>query len=164
MWPFSRKAKIEDTTLRINQSTKPGYIQRWVDHKIAEGVTRGGMIKFLRAIDIPLSYPIHVHKDMIEATDSLDQYMFELNSKGTRAESSNLEEAIGTYEANIADEFEGSHPYERLRIIYAKQERYTDAIRVCEAYQANSVPGRDDTKRRRFAEWTGKYRVKMGEG
>ena len=96
--------------------------------------------------------------------DKLDRFMMEQNFKGMGKEVAHLEEAISIYEANIADEFEGSYPYERLRIIYAEQKRYVDAIRVCEAYQANSVPGRDDTKRRRFAEWTGKYRVKMGRG
>jgi hypothetical protein len=38
------------------------------------------------------------------------------------------------YEANLADSFEGMRPYERLRLIYTRQRRYKDAIRVCQAY------------------------------
>ena len=46
--------------------------------------------------------------------------------------------AMALYEANVADQFDGSHPYNRLRILYKARGRYTDAIRVCEAYIANS--------------------------
>src|ERR1700722_8392335 len=52
----------------------------------------------------------------------------ELEKKGHTAP------AVRLYEANIADQFDGSHPYERLRILYARQHRWADAIRVCEAY------------------------------
>jgi hypothetical protein len=46
----------------------------------------------------------------------------------------NIDAAIALYEANIAARFDGTHPYERLRIIYSKQKCWDDAIRVCRAY------------------------------
>lgn len=41
-----------------------------------------------------------------------------------------VEEAIELYEKNVEENFEGSHPYTRLAIIYSKQKRKDDEIRV----------------------------------
>ena len=43
-----------------------------------------------------------------------------------------IDDAIRLYEENTNSEFEGDHPYERLRIIYSKQKRYDDVVRVLE--------------------------------
>jgi|SRR6266545_148047 len=57
------------------------------------------------------------------------------NLKGIALEKEgNVDAAIALYEANITAQFPGTHPYERLRIIYTKQKRWDDAIRVCRAY------------------------------
>ncbi len=47
-----------------------------------------------------------------------------------------LDEAIELYEANVRDEFVGSHPYERLFRIYFQGGRLDDAERVCRAFLA----------------------------
>jgi len=47
-----------------------------------------------------------------------------------------LSEAIKLYEANVADNFEGSFPYRRLAIIYSKQKRYSEEIRILESVVA----------------------------
>ena len=44
----------------------------------------------------------------------------------------NLAGAVELYELNITYGFEGNFPYDRLRIIYSKQGRYSDVIRVLE--------------------------------
>ena len=44
----------------------------------------------------------------------------------------NIRDAIELYELNVAYGFEGDFPYDRLRIIYSKQRRYGDVIRVLE--------------------------------
>lgn len=44
----------------------------------------------------------------------------------------NITDAIELYELNVAYGFEGDFPYNRLRVIYIKQKRYGDAIRVLE--------------------------------
>jgi len=43
-----------------------------------------------------------------------------------------VEEAIELYEQNIKENFIGSHPYDELAIIYRKQKRIDDEIRVLE--------------------------------
>lgn len=59
------------------------------------------------------------------------------NNKGiTLEERGEIEAAIVVYEASIADAFSGTHPYDRLRILYTKRQWYTDAIRVCRAGMA----------------------------
>ncbi|MCX6786856.1 MAG: hypothetical protein NTU85_03545 [Candidatus Kaiserbacteria bacterium] len=49
--------------------------------------------------------------------------------------------AIFGYEVSVADEFFGTHPYDRLRIHYTREQWYTDAVRVCQAYIA--LPNRE---------------------
>ena len=44
-----------------------------------------------------------------------------------------VDEAIALYEANVAEKFDGSHPYNRLAIIYRKRKQLTDEIRVLES-------------------------------
>lgn len=48
----------------------------------------------------------------------------------------NIELAMFLFELNLADEFSGSIPSDRLRILYARQKNYIDAIRVCQTYLA----------------------------
>ncbi|MDZ7764260.1 MAG: hypothetical protein U5K00_07500 [Melioribacteraceae bacterium] len=58
---------------------------------------------------------------------------YELNEKGIEAErNGEVELAIKFYEENIKCRFEGSHPYNRLAIIYRKQKRYFDEKGVLE--------------------------------
>lgn len=71
--------------------------------------------------------------------DALEGAMVDRNMKGIALEKQGKEDkVIALYEANIADQFDGSHPYNRLRILYKARGNYIDAIRVCEAYIANS--------------------------
>jgi hypothetical protein len=43
-----------------------------------------------------------------------------------------IEEAIKVYEENIVDKFLAMHSYDRLMILYRKQKRYSDELRVIE--------------------------------
>lgn len=55
----------------------------------------------------------------------------ERNNKGIALEKEGrVEEAIILYEANIAERFVGSHPYNRLSVIYHKQKSYENERRV----------------------------------
>ncbi|NFE02460.1 DUF4236 domain-containing protein [Clostridium botulinum] len=53
------------------------------------------------------------------------------NIKGKEFEKQkDIESAIALYELNVKDEFEGTHPYDRLAILYRKQKKYDDEIRI----------------------------------
>ena len=59
-----------------------------------------------------------------------------------------VETAIKLYEQNVADEFEGDSPYDRLRIIYHRQKRFADEVRVLgkavKVFEEKVYPGRSD--------------------
>lgn len=46
--------------------------------------------------------------------------------------SERVEEAIRIYEENVAEEYDTPFPYERLAILYHKQKKYDDEIRIIE--------------------------------
>ncbi|MCF8020728.1 MAG: tetratricopeptide repeat protein [Vallitaleaceae bacterium] len=55
------------------------------------------------------------------------------NLKGQELEKAgNIEKAKKLYEENIAKDFDGNHPYDRLAIIYRKEKDYDNEIRVLE--------------------------------
>lgn len=77
---------------------------------------------------------------LAEVMCSIEDEIVDRNLKGIELEKQGKEEeAKLLYEANIADCFDGSHPYDRLRILYKFRGDYPNAIRVCEAYIRNSA-------------------------
>lgn len=57
--------------------------------------------------------------------------MVNRNNKGIELEKKgDIENAIKLYEQNVADEFFGTYPYDRLAIIYRKRNRFDDEIRI----------------------------------
>jgi len=57
--------------------------------------------------------------------------MVDRNNKGIELEKKvDIESAIKLYEQNVADEFFGTHPYDRLVIIYRKRKQFDDEIRI----------------------------------
>jgi len=67
--------------------------------------------------------------------DEIENILVDRNIKGKELENSgDINGAIELYELNVTDRFDGSHPYERLRIIYSNRGMFADAIRACEAY------------------------------
>ncbi len=73
----------------------------------------------------------------------------ERNLRGRELErQGNITDAIKLYEINIANEFEGNFPYDRLRVIYSKQGRYGDVIRILkkaiDVFDTKVYPSRPD--------------------
>ena len=57
--------------------------------------------------------------------------MVDRNNKGIELEKKgDIENAIKLYEKNVADEFFGTHPYDRLAIIYRRRKQFDDEIRI----------------------------------
>jgi hypothetical protein len=50
--------------------------------------------------------------------------------------------AIELYEISVAEEFVGSHPYERLASLYERRRNPEAALRVCEAYLRLTASGK----------------------
>ena len=53
-----------------------------------------------------------------------------------------LDEAIRLYETSVAEEFVGSHPYERLSSLYERRHDYKEALRVSEAFLQLAASGK----------------------
>jgi hypothetical protein len=61
----------------------------------------------------------------------ISQIFINRNIKGIEFEKqNNLDLAIKLYEENLNDGFIGTHPYERLTVIYRKNKQYDDEIRI----------------------------------
>ncbi len=70
---------------------------------------------------------------LYEEQKRIENIIVERNLKGRELEKQgDTQSAIQLYEQNIADEVDTPHPYNRLAIIYRKQKRFDDEIRVIE--------------------------------
>ena len=67
----------------------------------------------------------------------------ERHAEAERAEQSgDPEKAIRLYETSVAEEFVGSHPYERLSSLYERRHDYEAALRVSEAFLRLAASGK----------------------
>ena len=65
------------------------------------------------------------------------------NTEAARSEGrGDVEGAIQRYEASVAEEFVGAHPYERLAALYESRQDYPEALRVTETYISLARSGR----------------------
>lgn len=82
------------------------------------------------------------------------------NLKGIELErAGDIDGAILLYEANLADGFDGDHPYDRLRVIYTRRKDLPRALVVCELAAKRLV--RQPHKAARFREHAEKLRKKL---
>jgi hypothetical protein len=63
--------------------------------------------------------------------------------------------AIGYYETAVVDQVSSRFPYEHLRVIYRRQEKYEDARRICLAALDN--PFLSDQDHEHFRTWAEKF-------
>lgn len=62
---------------------------------------------------------------------SKDNKQYSRNIRGKELESKgDIDGAIAMYEQNIAENFEGNYPYDRLAVIYHKRKQYEEEKRV----------------------------------
>lgn len=151
-WPFSRKPKKDSVEYWLN----------WAEEQMEKGVSRQDVCDALLHVD----YRKLDGREMgacSEAHRRISGVFVDRNLTGRELErQGDIDRAIALYEANLVDGFEGSHPYERLRIIYAKRKDYANAIRVCQAFVALPTRGSTNPKKiKRFQEWIYKYKARM---
>lgn len=110
----------------------------WSKDQIQRGIPRWVLYRRLMQMQSETN-DLEEMQVLVAVADALEGIMVDRNMKGIELEKQGMEDkAIALYEANIADQFDGSHPYNRLRILYKARGNYIDTIRVCEAYIANS--------------------------
>jgi hypothetical protein len=108
---------------------------------VADEVIEGRMAVWRQSHDHNPNLPLGKTQIGSPACD----YLMSRNAVGMQREKDgNLPGAIFLFEAAVADLFWGSHPYNRLRILYTRQKHYTDALRVCKEYlKLTDRPGLD---------------------
>lgn len=93
---------------------------------------------FKNKIEQELYFTKPEYKKMMDDKDQ-DNLLYQINAEGIEAEKNgDINLAIALYEKNISNGFNGSHPYKRLAIIYRKQKKYDDEIRVLQAAIKNT--------------------------
>jgi len=103
-----------------------------------------------------------VERDRIETEDDPlrgFEAAMERHAEAERAlQNADIEVAIRLYETSVAEEFVGSHPYERLASLHERRHDYEEALRVSEAFLRLAASGKmprgaqrsADRKRPRF--------------
>jgi len=122
-WVLTEPAKRTEKDLR-----------QWSNDQIAHGVPRQTIWNYLLNWENrKLSFE-EKEASMKIASHLLD-VMVDRNLNGKTLETQGEEDkAIALYEENVSDLFDGSYPYDRLRVIYTKRNQLAEAIRVCRTY------------------------------
>jgi tetratricopeptide (TPR) repeat protein len=99
-------------------------------------MTKGARLKVLRDdINEGLGARISFEeiRTLMDEQQSIFSEMANRNILGKDLEKSGrVEEAIRIYEENVAEDYDTPFPYERLAILYHKQKKYDNEIRVIE--------------------------------
>jgi tetratricopeptide (TPR) repeat protein len=109
-------------------------LRQWVNDQVVHDVPRQVICNYLLDWENrKLSY--EEKEASMKVVSHLLDVMVDRNLNGKTLETQGeVDKAIALYEENVADLFDGSHPYDRLRVIYTKRNQLAEAIRVCRAY------------------------------
>ncbi len=133
---------------RLGKHVTELQLRRWAEAQIMNGVARQKvcadvMAKFdhsppnVKNLDKMQMVTEH-NRACLNVESAIMQIMIYRNEEARQLErSGKTDQAIALFEESVRDQFLGTLPYERLRIIYTKLKRYEDAIRVCQAYVDN---------------------------
>ena len=152
-WPFGKKEKSFEQHM--------DELREWAELEMAAGKTRQDICALLLKGNSQI-----FALNELQARAALEKELFnvfvERNMEGSKLEKSgNVDGAMALYLANVNDGFVGTHPYERLRIIYAKRKDFEKAAVICERFVV--LPDVTKKKWAKYAEWAEKYRAKMAE-
>ncbi len=170
-------AKLLDTSMRrfimtwgLTEPAKRTErdLLQWANDQISNSVPRQIIWNYLLNWENrKLSF--EEQESSMKVASHLLNVMVDRNLNGiTLEKQGEVDKAIALYEENISDLFGGDHPYDRLRVIYSKQKRFSEAIRVCRAFvkiadtllQEGSQRSDLKPKREKFISWIKKLEKK----
>ena len=143
-----------------NQGKVLAEVRCWADRRLADGYSRQAVVSLILNEELNLKDPACLARFVAfsRVERELAAVMVDRNRRGKMMErEGEIDEAVTLYEANLADQFVGSHPYERLRIIYSERGDFVNALRVCEAAISNPFFGDMEG----FVEWREWYRLRL---
>jgi tetratricopeptide (TPR) repeat protein len=148
-WPFSKPKK-----------KSKAQILNWAQEQMEKGISRQDICTQLLNIDRS-KMSVEEMQAYSEAEHDLFGVMVNRNLLGESLEKEGrTDEAINLYEQNVMDKFIGTHPYERLRIVYTKRKDFENAIRICQAYI--KLPHQNNGKKTKFEDYLKKLLEKKG--
>jgi hypothetical protein len=109
-------------------------LREWISAEVRRGVPRWTLYRRLSkaAAQTTMSSEKTIMAIEIKAIEDL---LIERNRRGKELErAGQIDQAMALYEANVTDRFNGSHAYERLRVLYKTRGDFANTIRVCDCY------------------------------
>jgi tetratricopeptide (TPR) repeat protein len=155
MWPFKKKPRTSKQVL--------ADLREWADSQLKAGKSRQFLETTLLKAKLDAKDPEYAAKLQANSllAREIGNLLYQRNEQGSAYEKAgDIDQAIALYEQNVADEFMGGHPYERLRILYSQRKDYANALRICQA--AVACPYLDKKKKEKFQEWVKKLAEKGG--
>ena len=142
-------------------TNKTDYI-RWANEQLSLGVARQEICHALLPQD---NLPDDEFISRSQAEHELTIVMVERNVKGLELEKAGqIDQAIKLYELNVADKAETNCAYQSLRIIYTKQGKLQEAIRVCEVCIALDYKAISETEKNFLRKQIEKLKAKLLSG
>ncbi len=141
----------------VNKQSKRSALPRAYWEIVADEIITGRMEVLQIERGQNPNTPMGLYADHSEAAL---QYLVQRNNKAIeREKAGDIDGAMFLYEVSVADAFLGSHPYDRLRILYIRAKQYNEALRICHDYMA--LPDRPHGQNKsHFAEWIDKLEKK----
>jgi len=122
-WVLPKPSEITKSSLR-----------KWALKQLEQGTPRQIVCDYILS-NLIEEYSEEEPFAVLNVESELSRVMCDRNLEGkTLEKAGDIEKAIELYEANVADWSIGTHPYDRLRVIYSKQKRYSESIRVYRTY------------------------------
>ncbi|MEA1958114.1 MAG: hypothetical protein U9N44_00345, partial [Chloroflexota bacterium] len=119
-WSMTKPAKRTEKDLLL-----------WANDQVSQGVPRQIIWDCLMNWDNE-KLSLEEKESSMKVASHILNIMVDRNLNGIALEKQGLvDKAIALYVENVSDLFDGDHPYDRLRVIYSKQKRFPEAIRVC---------------------------------
>ena len=150
--------KVKTAEIKFPDLENLEYLTYWAETQIKCGFPRQVLCNKLLT-----SNPFKTIGLSSSLERNLSSIMVERNILGIEWEKQKLIGlAVSAYEQNVKDLFGGSHPYERLRVIYSRYGLYDRAKEICEEFlNLEGHPlGYDREKRIRFAQHIEKLIIK----
>jgi hypothetical protein len=109
-------------------------LREWISAEVRRGVPRWTLYRRLSKAAAQTTMSSEKTIMAIEIK-SIEDLLIERNRRGKELErAGQIDQAMALYEANVTDRFNGSHAYERLRVLYKTRGDFANTIRVCDCY------------------------------
>jgi len=141
-WPFGKNES--ETDAKVIFAEAEAALRQRIKQQIEEGASRQAILKQIeiKAQALELEPQDAEVKAQLRAYDLLyselrPQLLGNLSTGKAHEMAGRIDEAIVHYERAVQDQVETRFPYEHLRIIYRRQEKYEEGLRICQEAQAN---------------------------